>query len=631
MGQTGSAGEGAQARWASVLATGLIGSAALCGLLPGAAAQPVPTLAFAGGSYTLAVPYVEHGSGQARRAYAASLGTAVLDNFVLNAASVQSTAVVAGAVDPARLEAAGAGYRLTLPYLEYTSGGSTRAYAANLSSTDLVRFTVDMASVREVALRELPRPSGVSIAELKRQTVGGRSFGSSSQWLLNWTAPAGGTVDHYEVTATEAVMNTRVSLSVAGAATSATLPGLKAATVYSVVVKACQDSACSRSAAAPAVTGTTPAEYWQLQGSGNSVATLLQPVADGNARLSATRFGPEAGANANTVQFYYGPKGVNGLAVASSGTVSAGSASSYLSFTSLAGSSGLRSPTSASSGIKTIATGQGVPLSAALGAKVRLFFEALGADGRNRIHWVDSVDGYLGRDFNQGAATTCSSSADYLAGGACAATLAIGVDSDGAQGNARIPNVRQNKLAYPTQTDWRWDGAAGAFMVFTVDQIAGCTTKTHNHAYAVWNGSRFVVQYAADGCPKMFIGAQAALPMHIGGARYKLYYGDPSVTAGRLNGSMLPFVGPKRLIYADGASSGDVTTVEFEDWEAVASARELHFLWPNGDLLDDRAEGYIDDFHFLAPTGSLDLQVLYLTITDGTVIPFAAAAVLLNP
>lgn len=615
-------------RRAAILAAG---AACLLGMLLPAAAQPVPTLGFSGGSYTLAVPYVEYGDGAAKRAYSASLGAAALSTFLLSASSVQSTTLVANAVEPARLEMAGGAYRLTLPYLEFTSGTVTRAYSAVLSSTDLASFTVDAASVRDVALRDLPRPSGVSISELNRKTVGARSFGSSTQWLVNWAAPVGMSIDHYEITATESVMSTRVTLDAAGAATSATLSGLKAATAYSVVVKACQDSACSRSSVSAAASASTPAEYWQLQGSGNTVATLLQPVADGNARLSATRFGPEAGVVANTVQFYYGPKGLNGLAVAVSGTVAAGSPSGYLSFTSHAASSGLRSPIGATTGIKTIATGQGVPLSGAMGAKVRLFFEAQGADGKNRIYSVDSVDGHVGRDFNQGAATTCSSSADYQATGACPATLAIGVEGDGVQGNARFSAARQGKLAYPTQTDWRWDGAAGTFMVFTVDQIPGCSTKTHNHAYAVWNGSRFVVQYATDGCPKLFTGAQAALPMHIGGARYKMYYGDPSVTAGKVGGSMLPFVGPKRLVYADGASSGAAATVEFEDWEPVAAARSVHFLWPNGDLLDDRAEGYIDDFHFLAPTGSLDLQVLYLTITDGVVIPFAAAAVLLNP
>lgn len=597
-----------------------------------AAAQPAPSLTLADGRYTLAVPYVEYGSGPARRAYSASLSSAALSTFVLDASSVKATAVLEGAAEPAHLDASDAGYRLTLPYVEFSGGGVVKAYAASLTSADLGTFVVDGESVREVALRALAAPGGVSVSELNRQTVGGLSFASSSQWLVNWTAAAGAPVDHYEISATESLMGTRVSASAAGAATSVTLAALKAATAYSVVVRACQDSACTRSATSAAVSATTPAEYWQLQGSGNTVSTLLQPVADGNARLSATRFGPEAGPAANTVQFYYGPKGVSGLAVASSGIVSATNPASYLSFTSHAASSGLRSPASASAGIRTIATGQGVPLSAAMGARVRLFFESNDADGRTRIHSVDSVDGYVGRDFNQAAGSTpCSTSADYQPAGACPATLVIGVDGDGANANPRISAARQNKLAYPTLTDWRWDGAPGSFLVFTVDQIAGCTTKTHNHAYAVWDGSRFVVQYAADGCPKMFTGVQAALPMHIGGARYKLYYGDPSVTAGKVGGSPLPFVGPKRLIYADGASTGAAGTVEFEDWESVAHARNVHFLWPNGEPLNDGAEGYIDDFHVLAPTGNLDLQVLYLTITDGTVIPFAAVAILLNP
>jgi hypothetical protein len=93
----------------------------------------------------------------------------------------------------------------------------------------------------------------------------------------------------------------------------------------------------------------------------------------------------------------------------------------------------------------------------------------------------------------------------------------------------------------------------------------------------------------------------------------------------------LPFLGPKRLLYADGAKSGLPDRVDFEDWESQANARNVVFLWPNGDALDSTAEGYIDDFHFLTPTGSLDLQVMYLAITNGVAVPLGAAAVLLNP
>lgn len=491
--------------------------------------------------------------------------------------------------------------------------------------------TPDVGGPAPAPAPALAAPTAVQVTETSVQTVGGQTFGASSKLAVSWVAPSGFTPDHYELTATEALMNTRVSVTQMGTATSATLMSLKAATAYSVVVKACADSACTASASAGAVHATTPAEYWQLQGTGNTVSTLSKPVSDGNARLSATRFGPEAGATANTVQFYYGPQGVSGMAVASSGTVSANTPSTYLTFTSHASSSGLRSPTGATSGIKDIMTGQGVPLSAAMGGKVRLFFESNDADGKTRIYSVDSVDGYVGRDFNLGAATTCSTSADYLAGGNCPASLVIGVEGDSQLANAKLSAARQNKVAWPTLTDWRWDGASGTFMVLTVDRISGCTTASHNQGYAVWNGTQFVVQYGNDGCPKTFKSAQAALPMHIGGVRYKMYYGDPSVTTGRNSTSSLPFVGPKKLLYADGASTADASTVEFEDWEDGSVARSVHFLWPNGDLLNDTAEGYIDDFHFLTPTGSLDLQVMYVSITDGTVVPFAAAAVLLNP
>lgn len=478
----------------------------------------------------------------------------------------------------------------------------------------------------------LSGPGSVTLAEVDRQTAGSATFGSSSKLQVNWTAPSGYTIDHYEVTATESLMNTSVTVTATSAATSTTLTPLKAATSYSVVVKACNNSTCSSAGSAAAVSAITPGEYWQLQGTGNAVSTLTKPVSDGNARLSATRFGAEAGLVASTVQFYYGPQGVSGLSVASSGPVSGASAASYLTaFTSYANSSGVRSLASATSGIKSIMTGQGVPLSAAMGAKVRLFFESNDADGKTRIYSVDSVDGYVGRDFNRSSATTCSAAGDYLSTGDCPATVVIGVEGDTTSPTSRISAARQNKIAWPTLTDWRWDGSVGTFMVFTVDQISGCTTARHNHAYAVWNGSNFVPQFDSSGCPKTFKSAQAALPMHIGDVRYKIYFGDPSVTTGKVTGSTLPFVGPKKLIYADARSSGNASIVDYEDWESVSNARNVVFLWPSGEQLNDAAEGYIDDFHFLTPTGNIDIQVLYMSITDGSVAPFSATALLLNP
>lgn len=482
----------------------------------------------------------------------------------------------------------------------------------------------------------LSPPTSVAVARVNQQTVGSNSFSSSTQLSVSWTAPSSYVPDHYLVTASETVGGTSVSVS--SSVSPGTLTGLKSGTSYSIVVKACGEAACTTSGSATAVTASTPDEYWQLQGTAgsNTTAGLTRIVSDGNVRISATRFGAEAGGStASRIQLYYGPSGSTSprqaLTTALTGSAtSAASSSSYLSFVGSGATTGLISPSTAATLVKTIATGQGVPLSSAMGGKLRLFFEATGADNKTRIFTIDSVDAYVGQDFNSGAATTCSTTADYSSGGGCALTTIIGVEGDSSGANSKIGNARQNKVGYPTQTDWRWDGAAGTFMVFTTDSISGCSSYGMNHGYAVWNGSAWEVQYATNGCPKLFTSAQAAFPMHLGGVAYKLYYGDPSITTGKFSGS-LPFLGPKKLIYADGTRTGLTDRVDFEDWEAQSAARNVNFLWPNGDLLDATAEGYIDDYHFLAPTASLDLQVMYLAITNGSEVPFAAAAILLNP
>jgi hypothetical protein len=475
-------------------------------------------------------------------------------------------------------------------------------------------------------------PQNVAVSKVTGVAVAGRQLYSSTKLQVTW-ASGGDPTHHFAILARENVQGTEVRATAAPGATSATLTGLKSHTTYAVTVTACANEACTVSSAAGSVSAETDREHWQLQGSGNTVTRLTAAVADGNARLSATRFGPDAGALANRVQLYYGPMNTTrtwalAAAVASS-EANAANPESYLTFTSRAGSSGLISPTTAAPLVQIVATGQGVPVTRERGGFVRLFFEAQGADGRTRAMWVDSRDGYYGLDFNAGAAGTCSTTADYSTGGGCLPTVAIAVDGD-TNGNSRINHARQHKVAWPTLDSPHWDMSAGTFMVFTSDRVTGCSEYQQNHAYAVWDGSAWKVQYQANGCPKLFTSAQAAFPFHSGGAKYRLYYGDPSITDGK-GTSGLPFLGPKKLIYADGAVSGQSAIVDFEDWEAQTSARDVVYLWPNGDQLDARAEGYIDDYHFLTPTGSADLQVMYITITDGSIAPISATAILQNP
>ena len=476
-------------------------------------------------------------------------------------------------------------------------------------------------------------PANVAVTRVAGETVSGRQLYSSTQLRVTWTPASGDQTHHFEIAAREGVQDTRVRVSAAASATSVTLTGLKSQTTYAIAVIACANDSCTQSSASGEVEAETDREHWQLHGTGRSVSTLTKAVSDGNARLSATLFGPDAGAMANRVQLYYGPLNAgrqSALAVATaSADAAASNPDSYLTFTSRAGSSGLISPPSSTPLVSIVATGQAVPVTRERGGFVRLFFEAEGADGRTRSMWLDSKDGFFGMDFNAGAATTCSTAADYAAGGGCVPTVSIAVAGD-PNGNSRISNARQHKVAWPTLDSPHWDMAAGTFMVFTSGQVPGCSTYPQNHGYAVWDGAAWKVQYHANGCPKLFTSVQAGFPFHSGGARYRLYYGDPSLTEGK-GSTNLPFLGPKKLIYADGSVTGEAGVVDFEDWEAQASARDVVFLWPNGEQLDARAEGYIDDYHFLAPTGSLDLQVMYITITDGAIAPISVTATLRNP
>ncbi len=488
-----------------------------------------------------------------------------------------------------------------------------------------------LTTLRRLAFASQPEVAWVPALTLENVPTPGSGQASSSRLRASWAPPADLTPSHYALRVIDLGSSETRALTSSG--NSVVLSELKAASEYRVEVSVCTAARCYLTQTANAST-ITPGEVWQLQGSGNNLAGLRRVVADGNVKIHALRFGSDAPPSlAGRVQAYYGPAGgpaLAGLAVAAASVpANAADPLSYLSLTSFAGSSGLIRPTTPANLVADVATGQAVPLSASMGGGMRLYFEAIGG-GRTRILQLDSVDGYVGRDFNRGPATTCASAADYSTGGGCAPSVVIGIDTD-VDGNPKIPNARQFKIGVPTQTDWRWDGAAGTFMWFTADTITGCSSVNRNHVYAIYDGTRFVVQYDALGCPRHIRNVQAGHPMHLGGTRWKFYYGDTSDLSGALPGSTLPYLGPKRVLYANGALTGDPTRVDFADWENVAVGRRVRFLWPNGEPLSDSAEGYIDDFSVIAPTGTLDLQVLYVAITDGRIAPLMAAAVLVNP
>jgi hypothetical protein len=207
------------------------------------------------------------------------------------------------------------------------------------------------------------------------------------------------------------------------------------------------------------------------------------------------------------------------------------------------------------------------------------------------------------------------------------------VDGDRDRGVPGLESARQFKIAYPTRDSWAWDLSPGTFMWFTTEWRNGrCSSFGFNAAFAVWNGTRWTVPDDGRGCPKLLQGIQAPAPVHLGGAHYKLYFnrhrapGAPGTPPSNLK--------PMQLLYADGERSGDVGVVEFDDWEPVEAAREIHYVFEDGTLLTDEEESRLDDYVVFAPTPDPMRLIMYSNMSSASANvapPFIGSAVLINP
>lgn len=448
-------------------------------------------------------------------------------------------------------------------------------------------------------------------------TTGSQSIASSSRIRLSWNA-APGTIHHYAITATE---SGGVPLSYSATASPFDLGALESATEYTIAIAACLDASCSRTiASTETVKAKTEEEYWQIRGTGRSFATAHRIVSDGNTKPYALYWGAGAGASLEgRAQLYYDPIGAEEKGV-KIGTLAAPvtNVDSIASYTPLSGYGFRRGDAAGRAGTGP-ATFQ--PVALATGS-VRLFYEAEGSDGRGRIYAIDSRDGFVGRDFNRGPATRCEET-DLRSGGDCEPLLLIGTDLEG---NPRLRAARQFKLGLPLLDDWRWDGSPGSFMIFTAHLTdSTCSATFFNAGHAVFDGSRWNVQYDSNGCPKLIPGVQAPMPVHLGGVRYKLYFNHNTGSAARK---------PLKILHADGRATGSASLVDFEDWETIATARDVHVLWPDGSELTEEEESMFDDYQVWMPTGDPLVQVIYSNMScpaNACGPPFIGMAVLVNP
>jgi uncharacterized protein (TIGR03437 family) len=490
--------------------------------------------------------------------------------------------------------------------------------------------------------------SGFAITAARTGTFahGGSVYQSSAALRVTWTPP-GGAVHHYAIEASE--QRSHVRVEAAASATEATLTGLKAGTEYAVRVRACLDAACAGARESDIARASTEEEYWVIQGRGNSYTTASRLIADGNVGSYAFRYGPWAGPGMDgRIQLYYTPLQAEekGIKIGETVAPRVNAVEDALAFRGVSGFGLMRvcQPGPPGAGIQpalppectdrsnlavNLNLFQAVPLATPAGPKVRLFVEAGGGDGRTRILYLDSQDGYTGRDFHAGAPTRCNTAADYAPGGGCEPKLALGVDIDREGGNPNLLNARQFKIFYPTLDSWLWDMKPGTGMWFTTEwPDRRCSAYSFNAAYAVWTGAKWSVAYEANGCPKLLAGAQAPAPVHLGGARYKLYFNLHPSPGGPTDPQQA--LKPMRMLYADPDATGDPASVEFEDWEPLAAARKVHYLWPDGSPVNETEESRLDDYVIFAPTPDPARLVMYSNMSAGQTAPFIGSAVLLN-
>ncbi|MBI4407505.1 MAG: hypothetical protein HY565_03330 [Candidatus Kerfeldbacteria bacterium] len=356
-------------------------------------------------------------------------------------------------------------------------------------------------------------------------------------------------------------------------------------------------------------------EYWQIQGSGHSYIDATKIVDDGSTLSYAFRYGSWADDElAGTTKFYYNPSpkqgGFSGVRPATNNTT----ATDFASISNFEPSdNGIRltcdqnhKDNCPASAAYSMTASQAIPLTSS--ETIRLFFEAqdLSVQGptTTQIYYLDSQDGYVGEDFNEGTSTVCggTGSTDYSSDGDCALTIAIAANEE-----TGLTQARQFKIGYPTLDSTQWDEAVGTFMVITgADQ---CEQTRDGLFYATWDGVAWNVLQDDEGCAQPLVPyAHGPVIVYVGAGLYKMYYEDYLSDAPI--GSVTK---PLHYITADASRTGDPEIVEFEDWDSYENPGEVTFLWPDGTELTDNEEAGLGD-HFIYVPNGLDSRVMYMNL-----------------
>ena len=469
------------------------------------------------------------------------------------------------------------------------------------SATCASRLPLSIALMIACRLVPLPDTSTPMLnVEQHRQYIGELYPGfSSTKLLAKWIHHPTIIVDHFVLKAQEINGSHVVTDNVDGSKSTHIFQGLKMSTTYSITLTACLDYDCNNDLKSnpPLVqaSNTTSEEYWWIQGTGHQFSDAHIIAENSSVLASPYVFGDEAPEELQgKVRLYFKTLPKNNrsdIRVALSDNIATEDPFSVANFT-VEIDTGLRDPDTATETIDRIAAVHAVPLAVEMGGNVRMFFEAEAEDGSNRLLELDSVDGWIGSDFNPGNSGIMESHEDWE-------ETKITIDNQ----DSGLFVVRQSKVALPLLDDWLWDGNSETFMMITGGDECGQTNDGIFHAD--WDGNEWIVAKDANGCAiPIAMSAHGPVIVHLGEDRYKLYY---EARMGSPNQPNNEIPKPLRVLYIEGGS--DVT-----NWEDESSAREVNFIWPDGTPFTDSEESGLGDHYIYCPTGTLSNQIMYLNM-----------------
>jgi hypothetical protein len=411
------------------------------------------------------------------------------------------------------------------------------------------------------------------------------------------------------------------------------LTNLKAATEYKIELIICFDDQCIEGEEIGPIIKSTEAEYWQLQGTGNSISTADLAVNESSTLAYIIDLEESWADKSESSLFYFNPSMsedlIGGMQIA---TVESSKLKALNQFTALPGyglghacnQAGVECK--GTELVSHILAFQLLPMQGSSETFIRAAFESKGSDGHTRIMYLDSQDGPTGLDFNSGSDTICSGLKNYQAGGPCEPQLWVDTNDE-----TGFINARQFKIGYHKQNSSIWDQSPSSFMIITGEDTCGLTTN--GLFMSIYNGVNWNTVKDDNNCAKPIARfAHGPVIVDLSKSTYKLYYEDE--TTFRYGGDKEK---PMKMIYANAKISGSESTIDSDDFEVEGFARDVNFLWPNGELISAAQESGFGDHYIYMPNNSLDFQVMYLNLNgfdnydNPSPSPGIGMAVLVNP